>query len=196
VHQAGAAPMVRVPVGDLAMISRALDFGAQGIIAPMINTEADARALVAAAKYPPIGERSWGPHRSMMLAEISDPKIYLRKANDLTITLAMIETRAALDNLEAIFETEGIDGVFVGPFDLSIALAEGKSIDPDSKEVDTALTKVAKAANKIGKIAGVYCPTAKRAQTLAKRGFRFVTAGSDIGFLRLGLAAAAAELKG
>jgi 4-hydroxy-2-oxoheptanedioate aldolase len=195
VHQSGAGPIVRVPVGDFAMVSRALDFGAEGIIAPMVNTEADARAFVAAAKYPPIGERSWGPHRSMTLSQIADPKVYLRKANDLTVTMAMIETRKALDNLDAILATDGIDGVFVGPFDLSIALANGKSIDPDSKEVDAALSKVAKAATKAGKIAGVYCQTAKRAIALAKRGFRFVTAGSDMGFLRAGLAAATEELK-
>jgi 4-hydroxy-2-oxoheptanedioate aldolase len=194
VHQAGAAPIVRVPVGDFAMVSRALDFGAEGIIAPMINTVADARALVAAAKFPPLGERSWGPHRAMTFSGMTDAKIYLRKANTLTVTFAMIETRAALDNLEAILATPGIDGVFVGPFDLSIALAEGKTVDPDTKEVDAALTKIAKAADKAGKIAGVYSHTSKRAVALAKRGFGFITAGSDSGFLRAGLAATLSEL--
>ena len=190
VHQGGAAPIVRVPVGDFAMVSRALDFGAEGIITPMINTAADARAFVAAAKFPPIGERSWGPHRSMTFAEIADPKVYLRKANDLTVIFAMIETRAALENLDAILDTPGIDGVFVGPFDLSIALANGKSVDPDSKEVDAALTAIAKAAAKAGKIAGVYAHNSKRARALAKRGFRFITAGSDVSFLRAGVVAA------
>ena len=68
----GAAPLVRVPVGDFAMARRALDFGAEGVIAPMINTAADASAFVAAAKYPPLGERSWGPHRATTLAGIAD----------------------------------------------------------------------------------------------------------------------------
>jgi len=194
VHQSGSAPLVRIPVGDFAMVSRALDFGAEGIIAPMINTAADARAFVAAAKFPPRGERSWGPHRSMTFSGIANPKDYLRKANNLTVILAMIETRMALDNLDAILATPGIDGVFVGPFDLSIALADGKTVDPDSKEVDAALTKIAKAAGKAGKIAGVYCPTSKGAAALAKRGFGFVTAGSDIGFLRAGLATARNDL--
>ena len=196
VHQGGAAPIVRVPVGDFAMVSRALDFGAEGIIAPMINTAADARAFVAAAKFPPIGERSWGPHRSMTFAEITDPKVYLRKANDLTVIFAMIETRAALENLDAILATPGIDGVFVGPFDLSIALANGKSVDPDAKEVDAALTAIAKAAAKAGKIAGVYAHNSKRARAFAKRGFRFITAGSDVSFLRAGIAAACNDLGG
>jgi 4-hydroxy-2-oxoheptanedioate aldolase len=194
VHQGGSAPIVRVPVGDFAMVNRALDFGAEGIIAPMINTANDARAFVAAAKFPPIGERSWGPHRSMTLSGIADPKVYLRRANDLTITFAMIETRKALENLDAIVATPGIDGVFVGPFDLSIALANGKTVDPDSKEVDEALSQIAKAAHKAGRIAGVYCHTSKRALTLANRGFRFITAGNDMSFLRAGLAETLAEL--
>ncbi len=71
VRQGGGAPIVRVPLGDFALVSRALDFGAEGIIAPMINTPADARAFAAAAKFPPIGERSWGPHRAMTLGGVS-----------------------------------------------------------------------------------------------------------------------------
>ena len=125
VRQGGSAPIVRVPLGDFAMVSRVLDFGAEGIIAPMINTAADARAFAAAAKFPPIGERSWGPHRATMLAGIADQKDYLANANDNIVTLAMIETRTALANIDAIAATPGIDGLFLGPSDLSIALSEG-----------------------------------------------------------------------
>src|SRR5262245_1965345 len=77
VRQAGAAPIVRVPVGEFATVSRVADFGAEGIIAPMINTAADARAFAAAAKFPPVGERSWGPHRAAMLAGIGNVNDYL-----------------------------------------------------------------------------------------------------------------------
>jgi len=195
VHQANAAPIVRIPIGDFAMVGRALDFGAEGIIAPMINCAADARAFVAAAKFPPLGERSWGPQRAMTFAGTADPKTYLRRANDLTVIFAMIETQAALDDLEAILATPGLDGVFVGPFDLSITLAGGKTVDPDSKEVDAALTRIVKAANSAEKLAGVYCHTSKRALALAKRGFHFISAGSDIGFLRAGVASVLAELQ-
>src|SRR6202167_2105027 len=118
VRQGGSAPIVRVPVGDFALVSRALDFGAEGIIAPMINTAADARAFAAAAKFPPVGERSWGPHRAMTLGGVPDMATYLREANDHVVTLAMIETRTALENLEAILGTPGIDGLFLGPSDL------------------------------------------------------------------------------
>src|ERR1700693_5593580 len=108
IRQGGGAPIVRVPLNDFALVSRALDFGAEGIIAPMINTAADARAFAAAAKYPPIGERSWAPPRLTSLAGLTDQSVYLREANDNVITLAMIETRTALGNLEAIVDTPGI----------------------------------------------------------------------------------------
>jgi 4-hydroxy-2-oxoheptanedioate aldolase len=196
IRHGGAAPVVRVPLGDFATASRALDFGAEGIIAPMINTAADARALVSATKYPPVGERSWGPHRATMLGEIADQKEYLRAANELTVTLAMIETRSALDNLTAIAETPGIDGLFLGPADLSIALSQGASLDPMSAAVDRELERIAEAARKAGKILGAYCHTAERAAALAGRGVRFLPVGSDLGFLRGGTAATLKVLKG
>ena len=195
VRQSGAAPLVRVPVGDFVMVSRVLDYGAEGVIAPMINTAADARAFVAAAKYPPIGERSWGPHRVTTLAGIADQSIYLREANDNIITLAMIETTAALTNLEAILATPGIDGVFVGPADLSIALTGGKSLDPVSPEVDREIDRIIAAAQKVGKTSGVFCHSPERAVALAKRGARFLAVMSDLTLLRSGIATAMKVLK-
>jgi 4-hydroxy-2-oxoheptanedioate aldolase len=193
VRQGGAAPIVRVPVGEFATVSRALDFGAEGIIAPMINTPADARAYVSFAKFPPIGERSWGPHRVTTLANMPDQKVYLREANELTVTFAMIETRTALDNVEAIAATPGIDALFLGPADLSIALSQGSNVDPMADEVDRELDRIIAAAGKAGKIMGAYCHSAERALALAKRGIRFLAVGSDMAFLRAG---AAAALKG
>lgn len=196
VHMAGAAPIVRVPLYDYAVVSRVLDLGAEAVIAPMINTAADARAFVAAAKYPPVGERSWGPHRAATFAGMPDPKDYLREANTLTLTFAMIETRAALSNMDAIAATEGIDALFVGPSDLSIALTNGASLDPHSQEVEAALEKVVAAAKNAGKIAGLYCVTAERAVATAKRGFKFLAVGSDLAFLRAGTAAQVKGLAG
>jgi len=195
VRQSGAAPLVRVPVGDFVMVSRVLDYGAEGVIAPMINTAADARAFVAVAKYPPLGERSWGPHRVTTLAGIADQSIYLHEANDNIITLAMIETTAALTNLEAILATPGIDGVFVGPADLSIALTGGKSLDPVSPEVDREIDRIIAAAQKFGKTSGVFCHSPERAVALAKRGARFLAVMSDLTLLRSGIATAMKVLK-
>ena len=195
-RQAGSAPIVRVPVGDFATVSRVLDFGAEGIIAPMINTPADARALAASAKYPPIGERSWGPHRATTLAGLADQTVYLREANDHIVTLAMIETRTALQNLDAIVDTPGVDGLFLGPSDLSIALSDGKNLDPLSKDVDHELDRILAAAQRAKKIPGAYCHSAERAAALAKRGVKFLAVMSDLGMLRAGAAAALKVLKG
>jgi 4-hydroxy-2-oxoheptanedioate aldolase len=196
IRHGGGAPVVRVPLGDFATASRALDFGAEGIISPMINTAADARAFVASTKYPPVGERSWGPHRATMLAAIADQSVYLKEANGLTVTFAMIETRTALDNLTAIAETPGIDALFLGPSDLSIALSQGAHVDPMAGDVDRELERIAQAARRAGKILGAYCHSAERAVALAKRGVQFLAVGSDLGFLRAGTAAALKTLKG
>src|SRR5438552_1378058 len=196
IRQGGAAPLVRVPFGDFALVSRVLDFGAEGVIAPMINTPADARALAAAAKFPPIGERSWGPHRATTLADLTDQSIYLREANDHIVTLAMIETRTALQNFEAIIATPGIDGFFLGPSDLSIALSDGKTVDPLSKDVERELDNLIAATRRVKKIPGAYCHSAERAAALAKRGVKFIAVSSDLAMLRAGAAAAMKALKG
>ncbi len=196
IRQGGAAPIVRVPVGEFATVSRVLDFGAEGIIAPMINTPEDARALAAAAKYPPVGERSWGPHRAMTLGGVPDMATYLREANDHIVTLAMIETRTALKNLDAIIDTPGVDGLFLGPSDLSIALSDGKALDPLSKDVDRELDRILAAAQRTKKIPGAYCHSAERAAALAKRGVKFLAVMSDLAMLRAGAAAALKTIKG
>jgi 4-hydroxy-2-oxoheptanedioate aldolase len=195
VRQGGAAPIVRVPVSDFSSVSRALDFGAEGIIAPMINTPADARTYVSFAKFPPVGERSWGPHRAMTVTNMPEQKRYLREANALTLTFAMIETQTALDNVEAIAATPGIDALFLGPADLSIALSKGANVDPVAVEVERELDRIIAVAGKAGKIVGAYCHTAERAAALAKRGIPFLAVGSDIAFLRAGAAAALKALK-
>jgi 4-hydroxy-2-oxoheptanedioate aldolase len=186
---------VRVPLNDFGMVSRALDCGAEAIIAPMINTPADARAFAAAAKYPPRGERSWGPLRAMPLQGRTVATDYLREANEGTLTLAMIETRTALENVAAIAATPGIDALFIGPYDLSTALSKGAAQDIDAPEVDEAIEAIGEAARKAGKIPGIYCRDPERALAMAGRGFRFLTVGSDLGLLRDGAMAQLKALK-
>ena len=192
VNHAGAAPMVRVPLNDFALVSRALDFGAEAIIAPMINDADDAGRLAAAAKYPPVGERSWGPIRAMPLQGYSAPVDYLREANSGTLAFAMIETAAALANVEAIAATPGIDALFVGPYDLATALSSGKAQDVQAPAVEQAIDRICTAAKTAGKIPGIYCRDAESAVAMAKRGFRFVVAGNDLTTLR---GATVAQLK-
>ena len=195
-HHAGSTPLVRVPIGDFAFVSRALDFGAEAIIAPMINTAADARQFAAVAKYPPLGERSWGPQRAMALQGKTVTTDYLREANEGTLTLAMIETATALGNVDTIAATPGIDALFIGPYDLSTALSAGTAQDVQAPEVERAIDKICVAASKAGKIPGIYCANTDRALALAKRGFRFITIGSDLGLLRDSAAAQVKALKG
>lgn len=195
VRHAGAAPVVRVPLNDFATAARMLDLGAEGVIAPMINTVEDARSFVSAMKYPPHGERSWGPTRAVMLTGM-DQSAYFREANAQTLTFAMIETRQALQNVESIAAVPGIDALFVGPYDLAIALSNGASQDPQSPEVEKALDAIVAAAIKAGKIPGLYCANAERALATAKRGFRFLAVGSELGMLRAGIAEQMKKLKG
>jgi 4-hydroxy-2-oxoheptanedioate aldolase len=191
---AGASALVRIPVGGFAVASRALDMGAQGIIAPMINSAADARTFVDFVKFPPVGERSWGPARVVTLTGQSLPD-YLKSANAGTAAIAMIETQAALDALDAIAATPGLDALLVGPADMSIALSNGALVDPLHESVDRAADRVLKAAEKAGLAAGVFCGSAERAVELRKRGFRFLPVSTDTTMLRAGVQAALKVLK-
>ena len=195
-HHANAAAIVRVPLNDFAMVSRALDFGAEAIIAPMINNGSDARAFAAAAKYPPRGERSFGPQRAMALQGRKSVAGYLHEANELTLTLAMIETPSALNNVEEIAETDGIDALFIGPYDLSTALSAGRSQDFTAPEVERAIDEICNAASKAGKIPGIYCSDPKRARAMSQRGFRYIAVGSDLGLLRASAAGVLKALQG
>jgi 4-hydroxy-2-oxoheptanedioate aldolase len=131
-----------------------------------------------------------------MLAGLADQSIYLREANDHIVTLAMIETRTALQNFEAIIATPGIDGFFLGPSDLSIALSDGRTVDPLSKDVERELETLIAATQRAKKIPGAYCHSAERALALAKRGVKFIAVSSDLAMLRAGAAAAMKALKG
>jgi 4-hydroxy-2-oxoheptanedioate aldolase len=200
-HHAGATPVVRVPLNDFAFVSRALDFGAEAIIAPMINSATDARRFASVAKFPPEGERSWGPQRAMSLQGLAlqgrtGTTDYLREANESTLTLAMIETPAALNDLEDIAEISGIDALFVGPYDLSTALSAGSAQDVNAPEVERAIDKICAAASKAGKIPGIYCRDAARALTMAKRGFKFIAIGSDLAIMHEGAAGILKALRG
>ena len=109
-HHAGSAPVVRVPLNDFALASRALDIGAEAIIAPMINSPADALRLASAAKYPPLGERSWGPLRAMALqSPRTAPVDYMREANDGTLAFAMVETATALACVCLLYTSDAAD---------------------------------------------------------------------------------------
>lgn len=176
---AGKPVLARVPIDAFPAASGLLDAGAAGIIAPMINSAADARRLAAYAKYRPLGDRSWGPGRALAFSGLERGD-YLRQANGMHLALAMIESRAALAALDEILAVPGIDGVYVGPSDLSIALSEGAEIDPFGAAVDAALDHVAARAAAAGKIAGMFTFGGAQAKAMAARGFALTTVATDL----------------
>jgi 4-hydroxy-2-oxoheptanedioate aldolase len=130
----GKAPLVRIPLARWDLASRVMDFGALAVIAPMINTAADARAFVSATRLVPVGERSFGPRHAATLYGI-DSNQYLNQFDQCSLALAMIETREACQNLDEILEIEGLDGVLIGPGDLSISFRQNPL--PDAYGIDT-----------------------------------------------------------
>lgn len=187
--------LVRIGVGDFAGAARFLDWGAIGIIAPMINSAADARMMVDFLKYPPIGGRSWGPTRATAMLGFTNPE-QVKRGNDVTLAIAMIETREGLAALDDILAVPGIDGVFVGPADLSITLTGGATVDPLHAEVTAALKVVAQKGRAAGKIVSAFCPDGARANELTTMGYQLLSVGTDGFLLRSAARAELAKAKG
>lgn len=186
VVSAGKHAVVRIPVGRFDMASRALDFGAEAVIAPMINSVADARAFAAAMKYPPVGERSWGPTFAAPRARHADSNAWLRESNANTISFAMIETRAALAALDGILETPGIDGVFVGPSDFSIAWTKGTAVDPSLEDMMETVGDIAARAAQAGKLAAMFVVDPKLTGRYVSMGYRFLALGTEHRYIAIG----------
>ena len=193
---AGKPAVVRIPVGSFEMASRALDFGAAAVIAPMVNSVADARAFAAAMKFPPTGERSWGPTRVLALHRHSDPQRYLESANRDTLAIAMVETRAALGILDEILAVEGVDGVFVGPSDFSIAHSDGRRVNADDPDMLASAADVAERTRAAGKIPCTLGITGEAGKRFRDLGFRFIALGSDINYLKAGASAFLGSARG
>ncbi|GAU82269.1 HpcH/HpaI aldolase/citrate lyase family protein [Bosea sp. BIWAKO-01] len=191
INAAGKPALARIAVGEFQNVSKLFDAGVSGVIAPMINTMEDARRLAAYAKYPPLGERSWGSYGGLGASGL-DANSYLKAANRFSMTFAMIETREAMAILDDILALEGIDALFVGPSDLSIALSGGASVNASAKEVDEALRHIVARASAVNKPVAFYAASAERAKEGVEMGARLVTVMSDTGFLR---AAAQTALK-
>lgn len=164
-------PVVRVPWLDPAHLMKILDAGAYGVICPMVNTREDAEALVAYTRYPPMGTRSFGPIRGLLYGG-SD---YPQHANDTIVVFAMIETRAGLD----ILATPGLDAVYVGPSDLSLALGCRPTFDDVDPPAAEAIELIAAKAREHGKVAGIHNGSPETALKRIAMGYQFVTISSD-----------------
>ena len=181
--------IVRIPVGRFDMASRALDFGADAVIAPMVNTIEDARLFAASMKYPPVGERSWGPTFGMPRRGDGDQQAWLKSANGDTLALAMIETRRALDILDDILAVPGIDGVFVGPSDFSIAWSEGGVVDPTLEDMMEAVADIAARTRAAGKHATIFAMDPALTGRCAAMGYRLIALGNEGRYMALGASA-------
>lgn len=188
----GMPVLVRVASIDVTAIGHALDAGAEGVIVPMISTADDARRAAEACRYPPLGERSWGPLRAGMLQPGFDPVL----GNGQVICIAMMETAEGVENLEEIIAVPGLDGVLVGRNDLAISHS-GTTGNAGGSERDLELIqRVVTVCGDAGVTAGIVCGGGEDARRWEAFGFRFLALPSDIQLLEAGMRAQLAVARG
>ncbi|MBT7077184.1 MAG: 2,4-dihydroxyhept-2-ene-1,7-dioic acid aldolase [Pelagibacterales bacterium] len=170
-------PMVRVPWNDPSMVMRCLDAGAYGIICPMVNTKEECEKFVAACRYPPKGNRSFGPIRARMYAGDD----YFKHANDTLLNFAMIETSEAVDNLDKILSVEELDAVYIGPSDLAVTM--GYAPGAYEKEVEDCLSYIIEMCKKKNIKAGIHCPDGKTVKERFDMGYNLGTISADAALL-------------
>ncbi len=187
----GVPTIVRVAWNDPAQVMNALDAGAAGVMAPMINTPEQAREFASWCRYAPRGTRSWGP----VLAVTSDSGMTPAAANDAILCIPMIESVEGARNASAIASTPGVDGVFIGPSDLSIDLTGSNLNDDNRSQVEEHIRRIREDVIAAGRFAGVMSPGGAAASKRAAEGFRFVPAISDISLLISGSSSLLAQAR-
>lgn len=189
-QSSGVVLGARVPWLEPGIIMKALDAGALQIICPMINTAEQAAEFVSYLRYPPKGQRSFGPTR----AQFAQGGNIYAEANDQIVGWAMVETRQAMDNLDAIAATSGLDGIYVGPADLTFSLFDGKlapGFDREEPEMIEAFQKIANACRNAGIRCALHCGSPEYAARAVEWGYDMTTIGGDF---RLMAAAAASSV--
>jgi 4-hydroxy-2-oxoheptanedioate aldolase len=186
----GSRPIVRVPWNEQGVIGKMLDAGATGIVVPMVNTAQEARDVVRACRYPPLGARSFGP----VMAAMRNARHEL-EANDQVATIPMIETVEAVANLEEILAVPGVDAVYVGPADLSLSLGLPAANNDGKPEFDAALARIVGACRAAGVVPGIHA-SAALAEPRATAGFMMVTVSADLLAMRGRLADDLAAARG
>jgi len=186
-----ATPIVRPAWNDAVLIKRVLDLGAESVLVPYVQNAEEARRAVAAVRYPPAGIRGVAAAtRASRYGRVTD---YLKKADGEICLLVQVETRAALDGLEAIAAVDGVDGVFIGPSDLSASL--GHIGNPQHPDVQRALEDGVRRLKAVGKPAGILTLSEEEARRYIGWGYTFVAVGSDVGLLGRGADALAKRFK-
>ncbi|HET6865396.1 MAG TPA: aldolase/citrate lyase family protein [Solirubrobacteraceae bacterium] len=182
---AGAVPLARLAWNEPWLIMRALDVGAAGVILPLIDNADEARKAVESCRYPPLGRRSYGPVRAELVMGSAAPE----EVGGDALCIAMIETSDGIENLEDIAATPGLDGLYIGPSDLSIALGlpPGRltgELGEDRKALADAIERIRQACESNGLIAGIHCGSGAAAEKYARQGFRLITVGVDTSLYR------------
>ena len=185
-------PMARVNWNEPGQIMKILDAGAYGIICPMVSNKKEAENFVKACMYPPNGYRSYGPIRGLVYGG-SD---YADEANNEILKFAMIETKESLENLDEIMKTPGLDGIYIGPADLSLAIGQKPSFDkPEGDPVYDAIMKILEHAKKNNIVAGIQNGKPEYAEKMINKGFQLVTIGSDQRYMTAAAKEALSKLK-
>ena len=184
-------PLARVPWLEPGIIMKTLDAGAYGIICPMINSREECEALVGACRYAPKGYRSFGPTRAIWYAG-SD---YAKQANDTVLAIAMIETQKAMDNLDAIMSTPGLDGIYIGPADLGLSLGGEPRGDQTDPKIYQAIERILATAKKHNVVPGIHCSSTAYAKKMIAIGFQLVTVMSDAATLGMMARQTVAEMR-
>ncbi|QIN78583.1 hypothetical protein GBA65_08690 [Rubrobacter marinus] len=172
---AGSTPLVRVPRNDPADIGRVLDAGARGIVVPLVNDASEAARAARACRYPPEGDRSYGPARASVVLGTTDPRALSREV----VCLVMVEKREGLENVEEIAATDGVDGIYVGPADLALSLGLAPTLDVVEPAHAEAVARVKDACKNRGIAAGIHTASAEVSRRHARAGFDMITAGTD-----------------
>lgn len=182
VADAGCVPLGRVPEGDHYCIKRVLDAGAWGIVVPMVDTVEQARAAIAAAKYPPEGTRSagGGMHSLNFNATSGD---YYERANDEILVILQTESPQGVENAEAIYALSGCDAIFVGPVDLQFQMRQPDGTMPTGEAHEAMIQRVIAAGKKVGTPTGIHTMSSEDAVKRADQGMQFIAVASDLRML-------------
>lgn len=182
IAEAGCVPLVRVPEGRHDYIKRVLDAGAYGIIAPMVDTVEQAKAIIAAAKYPPVGNRSVGGavHALNFDAKAGD---YYKRANDEILVILQTESPRGVENAEAIYSLPGVDAIFIGPNDLQAQMRGSDGKDPTPEAHEAMQQRVLAAGKKTGTPVGLHVQTVEDVQRRIAEGWQFLAIGSELRML-------------
>jgi len=194
----GVSPIVRIPANEGWMVKRALDSGAHGIIVPLLTSVEEAKKLVQAAKFPPYGRRGFGSPFSMGSFDVNGDLSgfdYMKNANENLLTIVQIETKEALDCVEEIARVDGIDVLFIGPWDLGNNIGHPVLGDFDSV-LKEAIARILKAAQDAGKKSGIYCPSGDVARRYADMGFQMISVVNDMTAIPTFMAESLSKAKG